>query len=117
MKSISVQSLRGRDLYQHTPVHSPHLEPLHWLHSLEGGGRYQHDLQMKQNEGESIHPNTTIRENYQVKRRRSQTYIFFKGALVYFLKGPELYQHAHTLCPLSPPLSHLSLSLYAGSTL
>ena len=66
-KSILVHSLRGRELYQHTPhaLYSPSLshypEPLCWLLSLEGGGRYLYVLQMKQGEGESIHTNTTIR--------------------------------------------------------
>ena len=71
----------------YTPsISPPHPEPLCWLHALEGGGRYLYDLQMKPNEGECAHPNATISENLQVKRRRrdyskinskinSQTYI------------------------------------------
>ena len=70
------------------PSHSPsYPEPLCWLLSLEGGGRYLHDLYMKQSEEKCIHPDTTIRENQEVKRRRrdykkknskinNQTYIF-----------------------------------------
>ena len=51
---------------QHTilvQLHSLFPEPLCWLLSLEGSGRYLCDLHMKHREGESIHPNTTIRDN------------------------------------------------------
>ena len=70
-KSILVHSMRGKELNQQTPhtlcpltplhpSYSPsHSEPLCWLLSLEGGGRYQYDLQMKPNEVECIQTNTT----------------------------------------------------------
>ena len=73
---ISVHSLRESELHPHIPCalytilsHSRHpfLSPpnpefLCWLLSLEGGGRYLYDLQMKPNEGECIQSNTAQRK-------------------------------------------------------